>query len=132
MTASLLEQLADLPKAEVDALIRAMAPGEANAFEYDWRYRARPEQLPPAGSWRIWPRLRESLLPLAERYGRALSSALASLETLRLAPSQAVERGRRIKDGPVTGDGRNGAVPAGEGERPVSDRSGDLRWSIQR
>ena len=37
MTASLLEQLADLPKAEVDALIRAMAPGEANAFEYDWR-----------------------------------------------------------------------------------------------
>jgi phage terminase large subunit-like protein len=31
-----------------------MAPGEANAFEYDWRYRARPEQLPPAGSWRIW------------------------------------------------------------------------------
>src|SRR5690349_8694433 len=31
-----------------------MAPGEANAFEYDWRYRARPEQLPPAGSWRVW------------------------------------------------------------------------------
>ena len=54
MTASLLERLADLPKAEVDALIRAMAPGEANAFEYDWRYRARPEQLPPAGSWRVW------------------------------------------------------------------------------
>src|SRR5262249_14291168 len=39
-------------------------------------------------------RLRESLVPLAERYGRALSSALASLETLRLAPSQAVERSR--------------------------------------
>ena len=54
MTASLLEQLADLPKAEVDALIRAMAPGEANAFEYHWRYRARPEQLPPGGSWRVW------------------------------------------------------------------------------
>src|SRR5438270_7201601 len=31
-----------------------MAPGEATAFEYDWRYRARPEQLPPAGSWRVW------------------------------------------------------------------------------
>jgi phage terminase large subunit-like protein len=54
VTASLLEQLADLPKAEVDALIRAMAPGEANAFEYHWRYRARPEQLPPVGSWRVW------------------------------------------------------------------------------
>ena len=54
MTASLLEQLADLPKAEVDALIRAMAPGAAAAFEYHWRYRARPEQLPPGGSWRVW------------------------------------------------------------------------------
>ena len=54
MTASLLEQLADLPKAEVDALIRAMAPDAAAAFEYDWRYRARPEQLPPEGSWRVW------------------------------------------------------------------------------
>src|SRR2546423_14422637 len=31
-----------------------MAPREANAFEYDWRYRARPQQLPPAGSWRVW------------------------------------------------------------------------------
>src|SRR6516164_9292419 len=31
-----------------------MARGEANAFEYDWRYRARPEQLPPDGSWRVW------------------------------------------------------------------------------
>jgi len=49
VTASLLEQLADLPKAEVDALIRAMARGAATAFEYDWRYRARPEQLPPDG-----------------------------------------------------------------------------------
>ena len=54
MTASLLEQLADLTKAEVDAVIRAMAPGEANAFQHDWRYRARPEQLPPAGTWRVW------------------------------------------------------------------------------
>ena len=32
MTASLLEQLADLPKAEADALIRAMAPGAAAAL----------------------------------------------------------------------------------------------------
>ena len=54
MTASLLEQLADLPKAEADAFIRAMAPDAAAAFEYHWPYRARPEQLPPEGSWRVW------------------------------------------------------------------------------
>src|SRR6516165_920348 len=81
-------------------------------------------------------RLRESLLPLAERYGRALSSALASLETLRLAASQAVERSsRRIKDGPVTGDGCNGAsgrVPGAEAECPLSVQSGDLRGETHR
>ena len=54
MTASLLEQLADLPKTEADAFIRAMAPDAAAAFEYHWPYRARPEQLPPEGSWRVW------------------------------------------------------------------------------
>ena len=54
MTASLLEQLADLPKAEADAFIRAMSPDAAAAFEYHWPYRARPEQLPPEGSWRVW------------------------------------------------------------------------------
>src|ERR1700731_5137334 len=31
-----------------------MAPGAAAAFEYHWRYRARPEQLPPGGSWQMW------------------------------------------------------------------------------
>src|SRR5262249_57689384 len=69
MTASLLEQLADLPKAEVDALIRALAPGEANAFQYDWRYRARPEQLPPAEPWRIW------LLLAGRGFGKTRSGA---------------------------------------------------------
>jgi len=54
VTASLLEQLADLPKAEADAFIRAMSPDAAAAFEYHWPYRARPEQLPPEGSWRVW------------------------------------------------------------------------------
>jgi hypothetical protein len=42
-------------------------------------------------------RLRENLLPLAERYGRVLSSALASLDAVRLAPSQAIERSRPTK-----------------------------------
>jgi phage terminase large subunit-like protein len=54
VTASLVDRLADLPKAVADALIRAVALNEAQAFEYDWRYRARPEQLAPEGSWRTW------------------------------------------------------------------------------
>jgi hypothetical protein len=42
-------------------------------------------------------RLRESLLPLSERCGRVMREALASLETLRVAPSQTVERSRPVK-----------------------------------
>ena len=46
-----------------------MARGEANAFEYDWRYRARPEQLPPDGSWRVW------LLMAGRGFGKTRSGA---------------------------------------------------------
>ena len=42
-------------------------------------------------------RLREGLLPLAERCGRVMREALASLEVLRAAPSEAVERSRPMR-----------------------------------
>ena len=95
MTASLLEQLADLPKAEVDALIRTMARGEANTFHYDWRYRARPEQLPPDGSWRVW-------LLLA---GRGFGKTRCGAEWVRAE----VKAGRRriALVGPTAADARN-------------------------
>ncbi len=41
-------------------------------------------------------RLREDLIPLAERCGRVMREALAALEVLRVAPSQAVERSKPI------------------------------------
>jgi hypothetical protein len=40
--------------------------------------------------------LREGLIPLAERCGRVMREALASLETLRALPSHAVERSKPI------------------------------------
>ena len=104
MTASLLEQLADLPKAEADALIRAMAPGAAAAFEYDWRYRARPEQLPPGGSWRVW-------LLLA---GRGFGKTRCGAEWVRAE----VKAGRRriALVGPTAADARDVMV---EGEAGI-------------
>jgi hypothetical protein len=42
-------------------------------------------------------RLREGLLPLAERCGRAMRDALAALETLDGAPSRAVERSSGLR-----------------------------------
>jgi hypothetical protein len=41
-------------------------------------------------------RLREGLIPLAERYGRVMREALVALETLRAAPSQVVERSKPL------------------------------------
>ena len=108
MTASVLEQLADLPKAEVDALIRAMAPGEANAFEYHWRYRARPEQLPPVGSWRVW-------LLLA---GRGFGKTRCGAEWVRAE----VKAGRRriALVGPTAADARNVMVEGESGILAIS------------
>ena len=40
--------------------------------------------------------LREDIIPLAERCGRAMREALAGLEALRALPSQAVERANPI------------------------------------
>ena len=42
-------------------------------------------------------RMREQLIPLAERCGRVMREALASLETLRAVPSETVERSRPAK-----------------------------------
>jgi len=108
VTASLLEQLADLPKAEVDALIRAMAPVEANAFECDWRYRARPEQLPPVGSWRVW------LLMAGRGFGKTRCGA----EWVRAE----VKAGRRriALVGPTAADARHVMVEGASGILAIS------------
>src|ERR1700756_3825244 len=81
-----------------------MAPGEANAFEYDWRYRARPEQLPPAGSWRVW------LLVAGRGFGKTRCGA-------EWVPAEFKAGRRRIAlVGAAAGDARNGL---GEGESGI-------------
>jgi hypothetical protein len=42
-------------------------------------------------------RMREGLLPLAERCGRVMREALSALEALRSGPSEAVERSRPVR-----------------------------------
>src|SRR5215471_5336824 len=86
-----------------------MAPGEANALEYDWRYRARPEQLPPAGSWRVW-------LLLA---GRGFGKTRCGAEWVRAE----VKAGRRriALVGPTAADARNVMVEGASGIRALLD-----------
>src|SRR2546421_13008571 len=80
-----------------------MAPREANAFEYDWRYRARPQQLPPAGSWRVW------LLMAGRGFGKTRCGA----ECVRAGGKGG--RRRIALVGPTAADARNvmgeGAIP---------------------
>ena len=70
--------------------------------------------------------LRESLIPLAERCGRVMREALASLEALRDRPSEVVERSRPVPisfsfDGTgarrMRGISQRGPTGAGAGRR---------------
>ena len=59
-------------------------------------------------------RLREGLIPLAERCSRIMRDALAALETLRAGPSQAVERSRPLRISVVFDPVKSIAEPAPE------------------
>ena len=51
---SIVERISELPKPERDQLILSLSPERATALKYDWPSWARPNQLPPPGSWSYW------------------------------------------------------------------------------
>ena len=46
--------LASLPEALRRDLVATLTPGQAETLLHDWRFWARPSQLPPPGDWRVW------------------------------------------------------------------------------
>jgi phage terminase large subunit-like protein len=46
--------LASLPEAARNELVRGLSRDQAVSILYDWRFWARPNQLPPKGEWRVW------------------------------------------------------------------------------
>ncbi len=46
--------LASLPEAVRNSLVWSLSREQALTVKYDWSYRARREQLPPEGDWRVW------------------------------------------------------------------------------
>ena len=46
--------LASLPEPLRTKLIWSLTPAQALKIKYDWSFRARDEQLPPPGDWRMW------------------------------------------------------------------------------
>ena len=50
----LIDRLATLPEAERGAALAELSPAERARALYAWELWARPDQLPPAGDWRVW------------------------------------------------------------------------------
>src|SRR6516162_11389991 len=86
MTAAAL-QLAALPEADRRRVLVGLSEDELAALEYEWRFWARPDQLPPEGYWRTWLLLG----------GRGSGKTRSAAEWCRAE----VESGRRLQLGIV-------------------------------
>lgn len=91
---SLAARLADEPKAIRDEIIYGLSEREAESLMYDWRFWARPEQLPPDGDWVTW-------LILA---GRGFGKTRTGAEWVR---ESAHSVGRMALVGPTSADVRD-------------------------
>jgi phage terminase large subunit-like protein len=91
-------------------LIRGLPPSAANALLYDWTaIWARPEQLPPAGDWRVW-------LLLA---GRGFGKSRTGAEYIRARVEAGVSK-RIALVGRTAGDVRDVMVEGESGIMAVS------------
>ena len=119
--------LALLPETLRNELIWSLPRDKAMKLKYEWPYRARPEQLPPSGDWRVW------LLLAGRGFGKTRSGA--ELVRARIGAHTA----RRIAlVAPTAADARNVMVEgesgllaiAPAGERPHYEPSKRrLTWS---
>jgi phage terminase large subunit-like protein len=101
--------LASQPEALRDELIAGLSPADARALLYDWPFWARPNQLPPAGDWRIW-------LLLA---GRGFGKTRTGAEMIR-ARAIAQKARRLALVGPTAGDARDVMVEGESGILAIS------------
>ena len=69
--------LAKKPKAEREAILKSLTPEEAKALQYEWRFWARPKQLPPLGDWIVW------LILAGRGFGKTRTGAEWVIEQVR-------------------------------------------------
>jgi phage terminase large subunit-like protein len=113
--------LASLPKGLRDRLIDSLSPDEALALLHDWPFWARPNQLPPAGSWRVW------LLLAGRGFGKTRTGA--ELVRSRVAARSA----RRLAlVAPTAADARGVMVEGESGILAVSPRWDRPHWEPSR
>lgn len=102
---SLASLLARLPEEKrTELLQQELTETEAAALEHDWRFWARPKQLPPGGDWRTW-------LVMA---GRGWGKTRTGAEWVRLQVTE--ENKKRVAIvGPTAGDVRDVMVEGPSG-----------------
>ncbi|WP_336966864.1 terminase large subunit domain-containing protein [Sphingobium aquiterrae] len=121
------EALSQLPDAEMDAVLAALNGDELAALRWNWAVRARPEQMAPAGGWRVW-------LVLA---GRGFGKTRAGAEWVRgIAQGDGAARIALVGATPeqvrsVMVEGESGLLAIAPPDlRPVwRPTSGVLRWA---
>jgi phage terminase large subunit-like protein len=101
--------LVSLPEIPRDRLVRSLTSDQAISILHDWRFWARPNQLPPAGEWRIW------LLLAGRGFGKTRTGA--ELVRARVASGSA----RRIAlVAPTAADARDVMVEGESGILTIS------------
>lgn len=84
MTGSLAERLAALPGEQLQEAIETLTDDEAAALLYDWKFWARPSQLPPPGDWRVW------LILAGRGFGKTRTGAETTIDRVRRSVSKRV------------------------------------------
>lgn len=84
MTGSLAERLAALPGEQLQEAIETLTDDEAAALLYDWKFWARPSQLPPPGDWRVW------LILAGRGFGKTRTGAETTIDRVRRGVSKRV------------------------------------------
>jgi phage terminase large subunit-like protein len=101
--------LASLPAALRNELIAALSPAQADALLHNWAFWARPTQLPPEGTWRVW-------LLLA---GRGFGKTRTGAELIR-ARVMCCSARRLALVAPTAGDARDVMVEGESGILAIS------------
>lgn len=105
---SLAVQLSELPPNEYETLLQGMTDQEAAQLLYDWRFWARPNQLPPEGNWRVW------LLLAGRGFGKTRTGAEYIIDQVR----QGVKRIALVS--PTPADARDVMVQGESGILTIS------------
>src|SRR6266566_6524620 len=104
--------LASLPEPLRNRLVWSLPRDRALRLQYEWSYRARPQQLPPPGDWRVW-------LLLA---GRGFGKTRTGAELVRARVGAYTAR-RIALVAPTEADARNVIVEGESGLLAISQPS---------